>query len=527
LIPKCKIETYTGATLDYTITDDILTVHTRDVLNGVGSFSFALPVEKGTSSQGYNYTDIALNDTVKVYFWYDDVESAPSTPSFAGKICKISGVMSKEQGGFFRVFSGKSLSEVLERNILWNKGWQNTAASTIVQELATDLGIYDSNKIESDTTQISLSAVETYLDALKDISDYWVDGNTQVKKDFYVDVDGDLVWKSRPIRSSGVETLTVGENILSYDVLRSLLPVKNKIHVFGGAAFQNYHWCESLSNWTALKGAMDLPGDYIRVECDENKETDFYRTTSPYSFLGGYKPLHPKSIDHIYFEFQMTIGVENPSFTVMLEAPDSSNYFYQTFTGFQLGAWIEKNLETGPDGNWSSSGSPSWGKIYKIRFQTSGTITGTYYILLTGLKCTPLNLYGFAEDATSKNSYGVRELQYVDSLLQSDSLCEQRAETLLYQLKDPPVRVDLTINGNTNVKIGDRLSLTIPAENISAQNFDVLVVEHNFVNEKFTTKASLVSAGDIRQLPSGSPLETVASHLQTQKKVARGIQLVK
>jgi len=516
MIPKCKVETYTGATLDHTITDDLTNVHVRMVLNGVGTFAFAVPVFKGTTGQGYNYTDIVLNDTVKVYFWYDNVENAPTTPNFAGKICKISGVMA--QGGFYRVFEGKSLGEVLERRLKRNKGWQNTAASTIVTELANDLGLGTSD---------TLSVAQTYLDVLKDISDYWVDATTQIKKDFYVDVDNDLVWKSRPIRSTGVETLSVGENIQFYGVIRSILPVKNKIYVYGDYAFQDYYWTDSLDHWTAVQGTMSQEGISIKMDSDAEGDTEFCRTTNPYPFIGGYKPVNPASADTLSFQYQMSPGVTNQSFTVRLEAPDSSNYFYQTFTGFSLNDWHAESLTLGPSGNWSSSGSPSWTAIYKLRFITYAE-SASYSFYLKELKVTPLQLYGAAENSASQNSYGVRELQVTDSLLQSDSLCEKRAETLLYQLKDPPVRVDLTINGNTNVKIGDRLSLTIPAENISAQNFDVLAVEHDYVKgQGWSTKANLVSAGDIRQLPSGSPLETIKSHFETQRKVARGVQLVR
>lgn len=48
-----------------------------------------------------------------------------------------------------------------------------------------------------------------------------------------------------------------------------------------------------------------------------------------------------------------------------------------------------------------------------------------------------------AEDATSQTNYGVREAEYRFDTLHSDSDCEKRAETLLYPLKDPPIRLDV------------------------------------------------------------------------------------
>ena len=76
------------------------------------------------------------------------------------------------------------------------------------------------------TNQLQCVALQVenkrYFDVLRSLSDYWYDAGTQIKKGFYVDVDNDVVWKSRPLRSAGVEAFTGGDHIISYQVIRDV-----------------------------------------------------------------------------------------------------------------------------------------------------------------------------------------------------------------------------------------------------------------------------------------------------------------
>jgi hypothetical protein len=208
--PKYKIETYTGTTLDHTITDEA-TGHVKDVLNGIGTFNFTLPTARGIPATPYAYTDIAVSDKAKFYFWYSDKESCPATPQFVGRITKISAPLADS---YYRIFEGKLHSEILQRRLQPAQYWNNVEVGTIPIEVATDLGL-GTGLIALDATHVTVySSNDTYLDLLKKISDYWVNAGSQVKKDFYVDVGdaghplGHLIWDVRPLRTTDVETLT-------------------------------------------------------------------------------------------------------------------------------------------------------------------------------------------------------------------------------------------------------------------------------------------------------------------------------
>lgn len=226
MIPVQKIEVWHGGSLLHTITD-ALSIRVREVLtDAVGTFKFAVATKKNGD---YLYNDINVYDTVKIWIDYDSVGATPLT---VGKIYRISAPLKTKQG-YLRLFYGKNQGEILERRVKGRKAWSGTAASTIVTELANDLGL-GTSEIEADTTAVTLTTdVDTYFDLLKKLSDYWYDAGNQVKKDFYVDVNNNLVWKSRPLRTTGVETLSVGEEILSYILTHDATQLKNNITVYG------------------------------------------------------------------------------------------------------------------------------------------------------------------------------------------------------------------------------------------------------------------------------------------------------
>jgi hypothetical protein len=330
---------------------------------------------------------------------------------------------------------------------------------------------------------------KTPWNVIREVADACSTSDGAVGFDGYVDPAGNL-WIFK--RGSQTSTVDLTDKIIRYKVDYDVYRVKNKIKVYGGDAYNGYDWSDSLTNWTCEEGTMTLPGNYICVQ--ENTSTHrakFYRTVYPYTKLAGDKLQYPSSIETVNFTFQMTIGVSNQSFTVKLLAPDNSNYFYQTFTGFTLGLWIDKQLATGPDGGWSSSGSPDWGNITKIKFEASATPTGTYYVLLGGLKCLPLKTYGFAEDAASQGLYGVRMPEpTVDSSLTRDDDCAKKAQSLLNYYKDKVTTITLTTFGNNAFKPGDMLYINLPNDNISG-SFRILEITHTLQDVFWQTELLL------------------------------------
>jgi len=227
--PVFKIETLTGAVLDHTIIDEADNIYCKSAAtDAIGHFVFSVPTRKGGS---YYYDDVALFDKVKIYLGYDSV---PANPNFIGRINNISAPLNTGSG-YIRTISGFDQGEILKRRFKRNKYYSAVGASTIVTEWANDLGLGTGN-ITADATAVTLDVEsKTYFDLLRWISDYWFSAGVQIKKDFFVDVDNNLVWKTRPIRTTGVESFTVGPHIKSYVVSRDVDPVKNQIYVYGNA----------------------------------------------------------------------------------------------------------------------------------------------------------------------------------------------------------------------------------------------------------------------------------------------------
>lgn len=567
-LPKCKIETYTGATLDYTLTnDDIESVHMKDVLNGIGTFNFTVPTLKGTPSSTYNYGDIAVSDKAKFYFWYADTETCPATPDFVGRITKISVPLAD---GYHRIFEGKLHTEILERRIQPAQCWNNVHVDTIAEEIASELtlgGSVGSGTMDNDDSHVTVySSNDTYLDLLKKISDYWVSAGSQVRKDFYIDIGdaghplGHLYWKTRPVRTANVETLSVGTNILNYVVLRDGEPVKNNITVYGnqgkigvpghegrcqpsdkdGWTETTADWTEELGTLTAESGSPKVGAATLCIQSEEltpggDEYTKFRRPVNIETYGdAAYQTLN-------FYTFPVN-GLMDSS-KLRLYAPDASNYYeadvdFGAFSAwkwqqFLLGQNQEYNVDTNPTGIWTGTGSTrNWTTIVEICFLTNGPPAGhtNYY---DGLYFGHGRFRNTATNPASITAYEQRDKQMVDDTLLSDAECQTRAETLLYQLKDSPIRIDVEIVGNTNVKIGDQLSMTIPAEAITASPYDVLTVTHDYSVREFKTSASLLNSSLVaaeinkRLLPCGAVMESIERNFENQKMISKGLKMVK
>ena len=526
ILPVYKIETYTGETLDYTITSDADVVRASDFLTSeVGTFSFTLPTKKEGS---YVYNDIAVDDTAKIWFGYDTVSTDPFT---VGKILHISAPLQTEQG-FVRIFTGLNHGEVLQRR-LKTKYWTDVHADTIIAELASDLGlgtVFTGDA--SDDYHVTLHEEDKkYWDIVKALSDYWVSAGVAISKDFYVDIGdvghplGHLVWKTRPFRQTpNVEALTVGDNILSYNVVKSLASVNNNITVYGesgkigvpGADGRKEPsngdlWTiDAVGNWIQVHGTISVSApanakvgsNALECECEADTYLIEFRRNITVPFLGKEKYQTYNFWIDKYFGGTETLDVR-------LFAPDASNYFTTTinvtsayvFHQMKLGESEEYDVDKNPTGIWHKVGSPSWHYLPTIGF--SGTFGSQDIVWLDGLYFG----HGRFRKTVSDATYDQRDLVIVDDALHSDAECESRGNMLLSTMKDSTIQLELTLKGNTNVKIGDRIPITIPAENITAVDFDVLNVEHIISNAGFYTKAVLNSNEKQRDKIPNTPLE--------------------
>jgi len=501
--PVYKIETWTAAVKDHTITSDAVNLYFKDeITNGIGHFSFTVPTVKGTANP-YYYDDIALNDTVKIWMGYDTVSG---TADFIGKVKKISAL---SKNSYVRMISGLSQGEILLRRLKQDTLWSAVGASTIVTELADDLGL--GKDIVADATAVDMEVqTKTYFDVLQAVSDYWANAGTQVKKDFYVDVGDNLVWKARPIRSAGVETLTVGDNILNYRVTRDVDSVRNEVDVYG-AAYELPVGCrdgytDTTTNWTSdgtvTTNADMKVGQYSIQGHRVVSPATVYLQRALTSFRCGWKN---QRYVHFWSKGIRTGGVVAVGTYIHILAPNYANRFSKFSTTFPFqNVWFHDYFELGPHGGFSSTGSPDWTDVQGIRFTyDAGAASTAATFRVDELYFTGGHYYNTATDAGSQTSYGRRDLQVFDERLTSNADCQKRAETILYQRKDAPIQIEVTLPLNMNVKAGDRLSMTIPAEGITAQDYDVISVQHSGNSLSFTTYAVMVNTSNIRQ-----PLET-------------------
>jgi len=188
------------------------------------------------------------------------------------------------------------------------------------------------------------------------------------------------------------------------------------------------------------------------------------------------------------------------------------------FTGTQLDAahdvWKFYSIPCGMQNqtNWKgftgSSYPFEWMNTSYITFCAEFEVAGNLFI--DGLYFGGARHSGTASDVTSQTSYGLRELAVTEDTLTTDAQCDFRAEALLFQLKDPVTRVDLTVKGNTNVLVGDQIPLTIPTEGINAESYDVTDVSHYLSggqNGQYVTTLKAVNSSATRILPANTQQE--------------------
>jgi hypothetical protein len=374
--------------LTYTITDGVVRFKTHVGVNDdSGSFEITLPSVSGNTVL---YPALEVSDIIRIWIGWDGNYDI-GDPDFMGTTYQITGTL--KDGQALKVIRGKSNSDILQRRIKARKVYIGIDAHTIVDELATDLGL-GTSEIAADTTDITLTQdSETYADILKKISDYWYSAGSQVQKDYFVDSSFNLVWKARPIRTVGVETLTVGENLFEYTVLKDRTNLKNAIGVYGALTpFNpkddgitgrkspiNGDSYTHGSGWTAIAGSIAANSTSPKIGSDC---TRFSNNTAPYHMEGYLTLPTPINVEGLsgysVLEFYSRRYGFNGDISLQLWAPDSSNYFATTYNSgsvddawspirrYALGANNEYNAVTNPTGQWTKNGNASWDNITSI-----------------------------------------------------------------------------------------------------------------------------------------------------------------
>jgi hypothetical protein len=520
--PLYKIEILDqDATLIRTITSQADAIHTHDVLTSeIGNFTFTLPAQRSAKNV---YTDILTGYTCKISMGYQPPRGTPTyTLLHVGKIKKISAPL-QTQGGYIRVYEGRQLSAILESRQKKNKRWTNIDADVVADELADDLGLTPA--FDAETTDVSLTVkTETYKDILAKISDYWIDAGNQLKKDFWVDNTAALVWKNRPFRTVGVESFVVGQKQFTYQVFRDILPIKNNITVYGHASnpvpSDKDEWSEATSEWTGAGGTT-----VTQSSADPKAGSQslvFTQTNGTIAATHTFdETLNIRNLNNLNFYYKTVCLTPE----VHILAPDTSNYYKATLSISGSWVWFSKTIgdngiyhaDENPSGAWTPQGSPNWYNMTGIKF-ISGSQVGPQTITIDKLFLYPERYIYTASDATSIDDYDQQDAEYTDENLFSNTECQTRAQTLLYQLKDPVIRVNLTCAGNSNILLGDRIPVEIPNENIDA-DFDVVSVNHDLTTKGWSTTAACVDSANTRALPAMNQGDAIRKNFRNLKLV--------
>jgi hypothetical protein len=523
-----------------------------------GNFRFILPSKSGSDSI-YRFNDISKHDWVEIYIKKGTINPATDTPKMTGNIETITSQGGKD--GVLRTVSGLDMGARLLQRINSRKVWANVDADVIANAVCTDLGI-DATNVDACTDHVSLTAdAQTYADILKNLSDYWINAGTQVRRDYYVKavsaLTPGLVWKNRPFRTTGVKTLTYGRHFVVY-TLSMAGEIKNRILVYGKKTEFNPKdplafgrkepangddWTEDSTDWTRDVGTLlstdggdrVLQTSSIKITCanvggvfDTQIHID---GLGPYwvEGLAGYSQL----------EWHAKSSGSPSTLHVRIYAPDDANYFEADFTDpggawtkytYALGRSNEYNSVGNPDGKWSSVGSPDWEQISGIEFQTAGHNNVADYMKYDALCLSFGRWRNIAADADSQTAYDQCDLVVVDDDLWGDTACGVRGESILMQRKDPVRQLTVSVDGEDNLLLGDQLHITLPPENLSAVHFDVVVVEDTVDGSGWkTTFQALEQVGGIslhRNLVPVSPTQAMQRDISRLAAVARGVNYV-
>jgi hypothetical protein len=550
--PVYKIETYTGVTLDHTITDDCLSVQVMMALTDqLSNFSFAVPATKEFTK---SYDDVAVFDKVKIYLGYDSV---PANPLLVGRVENIQNQW--EEGKYIRVISGHDLGEVTNRRIRHQYSTGGATATVAVTKWATDCGL--GTDITADGTPVSIVSYQTkYDNLLRDICDY----AATINKDWYVDINNNLVWKTRPLRTVGVSSFTVGGNIKSYNLVRDINEVYNRFYVFGASeppvdgtsacsdsqytksptdipSDHDVGWTESLTNWSVdsaddkatlnLATAYPIPhvGTYaitgVAAYGDGHQANEWITITRTFPFVMVKDSGRLEWVDYWYCGGSGIIM----NMEIDLLAPDTSNYFRYTVnpthypvsnTNTHMYAELGPAREaiTGYE-KWVRVGDPSWYNLQGITSYKIWNNVVTEYCNngIDGLYFSGLRWYAFGEDAGSQTNYGLRECVITDDRVHSNAEATNYVATWKAQKKDATLQLDVITLLDTNILVGDRIPITIPNENLTGiLDFDVIRVRHSIGMEGALSRSTLISRERQRSPLKTTDTATILRDLQKQ-----------
>jgi len=539
--PVYTVEIWSGSTLRHRLgytgsgwsTKSITSLKVKPgITSAIGGFELTVPDSTDLGAYGL-YKDVLNYEDIYIWLGW---EATGSSALFKGKIDTIKSDWNRSVGGT-RTFVGRDYGEALFR-ILKRRAYTGSTRLTVIN-LKNNAGLdaSDTEIVSSNTIYPMVLENETCFAGIKEVSDF-------DNKDFYVGTNKYLYWFTRQTQT-GSEIFTTGSNILSYKVVRDVMPDKNMIWVFGmrdpanitGSDWPVNHddWTESGSltgSWTGHvvsgSGEADIPvvigtdGTLDVATGSAGIKTVFTSADEADSFTITLKktipdsPVRCLSGDILHFYYWNTSNPQKHfTFKVRLET-DASNYFESNLeNSYSLTAKRERTIGLGPSNEgvsstgsedtdtgsykWERTGDPDWFDINYITLiggfsQSAATNAG---IKIDGLYIGT-RFQAYTGSAASTGSYDKRPLVVVNNRLNSTEYCVNEGGTLLAKLKDPLTQITVTVSGSEGLQVGKRYSGSIPAENINGY-YELIDLEHRFnASEGFVSKMTLSDKKEIR-----------------------------
>ena len=363
--------------------------------------------------------------------------------------------------------------------------YASTDAGYIIEDLVDTYTTMDTTNIDTSTGRtisITIPIGRNLLDTIRELT--IATGYT-----FYVDEDLDAYLVDR----GGTGTYTLGATDgRNFSVDRDILSVKNDILVKGAY----------ISDATSTK-QEGPPDGYWSVDNSTNRRKIKFAPSGTIIQVAvtAYNSTSPASTHNLMLRIQPDDGTgSNPvaisDYNADIGAVFIPNALIPTAAAGSVGGKLSANLVDGEDDYWLIVESDSaTGNLLTVGYKTVATVDTLIYEAYTREE-----LSGTASDATSQSDYGVRSYTYIDRTLQTQDEVDEKAAALLAEYKDIAnvVECDLDndIFGGDHARLGDKVTVTLADEDISAVAMGVVGLTWQFKSDNGTYLNQSIVVGD-------------------------------
>lgn len=298
-------------------------------------------------------------------------------------------------------------------------------------------------------------------------------------------------------RNSKTSSVSLSEKIEHSEYSKNIVSVRNRVTIYGAAyksvPLDKDAWTESLNpadgDWTATSGTVSIDtGTKMKGSASiKLYATGLYYGGAVFTLDAGKEVntnLYP--LLNLWITREDTYNGQGD-----LSLFDRNGKRAQRPFTVGKDEWFKLEHKVGDknaDG-WNVESGFDWNYIWQVRVILffDGTGTGNFWI--DNLFFGGCRYSSMQENSVSQSAYGLRMYVDTDEELYSDNECELRAKAILAQRKDPAesltIRSTVIDYGGTPLLPGDRITVTLPSENVNGY-FRILSVGY-FVDAKTQT----------------------------------------